>query len=62
VDVTLRPMRADDIDAAYDVQVAAFAAHDRRMGEVVVPDTPEPEEPLTQRRPSTSTSTRFEAR
>jgi GNAT superfamily N-acetyltransferase len=41
VDVTLRPLRAGDIDAAYDVQVAAFAAHDRRMGEVVEPDSPE---------------------
>lgn len=41
MDVTLRPLQVGDIDAAYDVQVAAFAAHDRRMGEVVVPDTPE---------------------
>jgi GNAT superfamily N-acetyltransferase len=41
VDVTLRPLQAGDIDAAYDVQVAAFAEHDRRMGEVVEPDTPE---------------------
>jgi len=41
VEVTLRPLRAEDVDAAYDVQVAAFAAHDRRMGDVVEPDTPE---------------------
>jgi len=41
VDVTLRPLRAADIDAAYDVQVAAFAALNRRMGEPVVADTPE---------------------
>ena len=34
-------MRADDIDAAYDVQVAAFAALNRLMGEAVMADTPE---------------------
>jgi GNAT superfamily N-acetyltransferase len=41
MDVTVRPLNTDDIDAAYAVQVAAFAEHDRRMGETVEPDTPE---------------------
>jgi GNAT superfamily N-acetyltransferase len=41
VDVTLRPLQAGDIEAAYEVQVAAFAAHDERMGDPVQPDSPE---------------------
>ncbi|MBV9369037.1 MAG: GNAT family N-acetyltransferase, partial [Frankiales bacterium] len=41
MDVTLRALREADVEAARLVQVAAFAAHDERMGEPVTVDTPE---------------------
>jgi GNAT superfamily N-acetyltransferase len=41
MDVTVRPLAAEDVESARIVAVEAFAEHNRRMGEPVDEDTPE---------------------
>src|SRR3990172_3801004 len=53
------PYTADAPSCRISIDFTALAGIELRS---TAPDTPEPDEPLTQRRPSTSTSTRLEVR